>query len=566
MRDFCKICFLLSGFLSCFCPISGLRGQCEDDWALSQWSRKGQADPYSSNAPFRVAADDWGNSYMAGYAADSLFMQSSEGDVFLQEGGVDSNYQLVLSKYDPNGRLRWARGFAAGPFSSFSPDVDTWKDRIAIAGTYYEDRFGAFVHLLDSAGAITWVRLFSGAGDIWCYGLAFSGDGSLVMTGRFTGDLSLPGGWALSSGGPAGENYQAYALRLDAEGEILWAVQSQAGSDSRGQPIAIDYFGDVVLGGYFSDSLRWNEQVLSSGKNGGRTPFIAKLEGKSGKLLWLQGALPDPSGFPNGVLYGLTCDRNRNIYGVGYIQSEFSWEGVPIIPAGNYENLVLSFDDDGNMRWVKTFGSSDPEDLEWTASALISPYETLIVGANVYPGTELDGFSLPWFGQTDLVALEFDLRGAFLQARVFGGPELDFSYGGAIDPEGNLLFCGNSLSEVFTVRDTDLSFDTLGRANSFLFKLCTTLPNNGGPGMEGEIVVYPNPGKGVFRVEGVIAEGTVRALLCDVMGRKIWLGSFKSTGENAVYPINAGPLEPGMYYLRLYLGGGRFFSTPVFIN
>ena len=153
---------------------------------------------------------------MAGYAADSLFMQSSEGDVFLQEGGVDSNYQLVLSKYDPGGRLRWARGFAAGPFSSFSPDVDTWKDRIAIAGTYYEDRFGAFVHLLDSAGAITWVRHFSGAGDIWCYGLAFSGDGSLVMTGRFTGDLSLPGGWVLSCGSPAAQKHQTYSLIRDA--------------------------------------------------------------------------------------------------------------------------------------------------------------------------------------------------------------------------------------------------------------------------------------------------------------------------------------------------------------
>lgn len=507
----------------------------------------------------------YGNVYMCGYSSDSLYFQSSDGQVYLQDSGVDSGFQLVLSSHDTQGKLRWIKGFPAGPFSSFAPDVDAWQERVALGGTFYTDRFEAFIQVFDSAGVALWTRNFSGQGDIWCHGIAYSPGGELFLTGRFTGDLDFPGGWVFSSGGPAGQKFQTFVIKLDLSGEILWAAQSGLGRDSRGQPLVLDPYGDVILGGYFSDSLRWNEQVVSSGKNGGRTPFIAKLDGASGKAIWLRAAIPDPAGFPNGVLYGLTCDRNRNIYGAGYIQSEFTWEGAPVRPAGNYENLVLSLDESGKLRWTRTFGSPDPEDREWASGIMISPYETLVVGANVYPGTELDGNILPWFGQTDLAVLEFDLAGAYLRAWVAGGRNLDFSYAGAIDQDGSLLFGGNTLSDALMLRNIELSFDTLGRSNSFLFKLCTSLPLNMGQGMAG-IRVFPNPGKGVFWVEGVIWEGRAQALICNVLGQVIWHGTIISSGENEVYPLNAGSLEPGIYYLRLYLGGSRFFTTTLFVN
>ncbi|MBK8489616.1 MAG: T9SS type A sorting domain-containing protein [Saprospirales bacterium] len=559
-----------------------LFGQCQGDWVLTQWSPRDPLDPYSANAPFQLAADNAGNVYQVGYAGDSLFLESRNGAVQLLDSGVDTSFQLALSKYTSEGRLDWAMGFPVGPLTSFAPGVATWNDRVAICGTFYAfmqigadqffigERFGAFVLLLDTTGTLLWSRLFLGEGSIWGYGLAFSAGGEVVLTGRFTGEVWMPGELDFSSGGNAEQNYQTFALKLDPEGGVRWAVQSGplvgSGHDSRGQPIAIDGVGDIVLGGFFSDSLFWGTHELRSGRNSGRTPYLVKLDGQTGEAQWLRGAKASASGYPNGSLYGLVCDHNGNIYGAGYIQSDFSWDNQSLQPAGDYDNLLLCWNKDGGVKWARTFGGAAPEDREWATFALVSAYQTLFVGANVFPGTEMDAFLLPAFGKSDLALLEFTLQGEYVRGWVAGGEDTEFSYGGTIDTEGNLLFCGNSQSDGISFRSEVVALDTFQRTNSFLYKMCLSLPESGGSAGTEAVKLFPNPGKGVFWLEGNWGVEEARVVLYNVLGQETFRQRLQSLGRDGVYPINTGTLLSGVYYLQLFTEGKLIFATPVFIH
>ena len=580
MKDILRTYTWLSIIYLVFCDPSGLQAQCAGDWSLAQWSPRDGSDPYSANTPFQLATDDRGNAYMAGYASDSLFLQSSDGNYFFHSPGNEWLGQLVLSKYSRNGDLQWVRG-ARTDGAFFSPDVAVWNDMVAICGTYFQPpglpagHIGAFVTLFDTSGVELWNIKFPGGGVMEAYGICFSPSGDLVVTGSFSGEFDIPGGWKLSTGGKPSDvfiyNSEIFALKLTREGKVKWAVQSGREGEAtlffhRGQPLAIDDTGNVVLGGYFQGVLRWGDLSLRSGRDSGRAPFVAKLDGDTGEVIWLSGAKTVGDDYSNGAFYGLVCDRGRNIYGVGYVQSEFEWDGWPLLPKGNFESLLVCFDESGGVKWVETFGSEDPEDREWAASAMISSYNTLFVGANIFPGTIAGGQLLPSFGKGDIAALEFDLSGAILRGWAYGGPDTDFSYGAALDADGSLLLCGNSLSSSMSFGDVDLEWEeTDGRTNSFLYKQCLGLPAVALPGEEGNVKLYPNPGKGVFWLDGNFGKGALEVLVVDMLGRELNRQTIRLNGQKSVYGINAGHLPPGFYCLLLFREGQFLFSMPVSI-
>lgn len=563
---------------ACLAAAAGLPAQCAEDWVVPQWSSRIPGDLYGANAPFQVSVDRDGNTYMAGYAADSLFLSSTDGAVAQVVADTDSSFQLALSKYSPEGELLWARGFSVGPLSSFAPDVQAVGEKVAVCGSFYQTLrvdsgewdagpyFGGFVVLLDEEGNVEWTKVFNGAGDCYVHGLSSGPGGSLFITGRFTGEVDAFG---FSSGGFLWQNHQSFVAKMNPDGAIAWAVQSGpqegSGHDSRGNALIVED-GDVITGGFFSDSICWGGSCLSSGRNSGRTPYIVRLDGTTGAIQWLRGAVAPPQGYPNGALYGLAADGAGNIFGAGYIQSPFIWSGAALEPSGNFENLLMCWGEDGTLKWSRTFGSDKPGDVEWATSVMVTGYRTLLVIANIFPGTEIDGMQLPSFGKGDLAILEFTLSGKYLRNWVAGGSETEFSYGAALGPDGALLVCGNSLSEKITFRSGEVTQDTALWTNSFLQRLCLNLAPEGSHPEE-DIVVFPNPVRGVCWVEGDFGEEPLSIAIVNALGQAVGEYFFPALPGRNRYPVNMGELSPGVYYLQLAgERGGLFFSVPVVLH
>jgi hypothetical protein len=537
---------------------SFMRAQCDSDWLLAQWSRRIPGDPWGANVPFRVAAGSEGAIFMAGYAADSLFLQSADGQDAVVVDFGDTSFQLVVSKYGPDGGLLWAKSFGAGPFASFAPDVVAVGEDVFVCGTFSGDRYAAFIARLGQNGELKWTRTFAGTGDSWAYGLAASNAGRVFLTGRFSGAIEELGFEAASGA-------HAFVLSLDGDGTLEWAIRSDSGRDSRGHPITVLPGGVVAIGGYFSDSLCWDAACIASGRNGGRTPYIAGFEEETGALRWLKGAEPLPGDFPNGALYGLAADGAGNLYGAGFIQSGFSWEDVLLEPSGNFENMLMSWTGEGVLRWAATFGSGEENDLEWASDLGVSPYQTLIAAAQVFPGAEIDGTPIPSQGESDVALLELTLEGEYLRHWTIGGEGTEFSYGAALGPEGVLAVCGNTQSRELYFRSGSVEMDTAQRTNSFLHSICLPLPPESRSGTGGEVIVFPNPSWGACWIEGDFAGDVVQVDIVSAAGQLLSREKVDVVPGRRQYPVHIGELPAGVYYLRVLGEEGRLLITAVVV-
>lgn len=559
--------FLLS--LIFFSFYLSMQAQCDNDWSLIQWSKSIPGDPWGANVPFRAAAGSDGAVCMAGYAADSLFLQSAGGQETLVTGFGDTAFQLVVSKYGPDGGLLWAKSFGVGPYSNFAPDIIAVGDDILVCGTFYSalrtgeeewlagDRYAAFVARIGPDGELKWIKTISGSGDSWGYGLAASNAGRIFLTGRFSGAIEELGFEAASGA-------HSFVVSLDGDGALDWATRSDSGRDSRGHPIAALPGGGVAIGGYFSDSLCWDAACIASGRNGGRTPYIACFDEETGVLRWLKGAVPLPGDFPNGALYGLAADGAGNLYGAGFIQSGFSWDDALLEPSGNFENVLLSWTGDGALRWATTYGSDDENDLEWASDLSVSPYQTLLAVAQVFPGAEIDGTVIFSRGGSDVALLELTLEGGYLRHWTIGGEAMEFSYGAALGEEGVLAVCGNTQSRELYFRSGLVETDTAQRTNSFLYSICLPLPPESRSGTGGEVIVFPNPSWGVCWVEGDFEGEAIRVDVFSAAGQLLSREIVNVIPGRRQYPVHFGEQPAGVYYIQILSEDGRsLFAAPV---
>lgn len=95
--------------------------------------------------------------------------------------------------------------------------------------------------------------------------------GNQYVTGRF-GETATFGPNTFTSNG----NYDIFLAKLGPAGNWLWAIQAGGIGDDRGIAIALDNAGNIHLAGYFSDTVTFGTQSLTS--SGYYDIFAAKLD------------------------------------------------------------------------------------------------------------------------------------------------------------------------------------------------------------------------------------------------------------------------------------------------
>ena len=101
-----------------------------------------------------------------------------------------------------------------------------------------------FVVKLDTAGGALWVRGFGGAGSDFGWGIAVDASGASLVTGQFTGLMSVP----LANGTTitlTSNSFSAdiFVLKLNTMGEALWARGFGGSYADNGYGIAVDAYG-----------------------------------------------------------------------------------------------------------------------------------------------------------------------------------------------------------------------------------------------------------------------------------------------------------------------------------
>lgn len=422
-----------------------------------------------------VAVDAQGNVYVAGDFRQTADFDPGPGQALLTSKGYSD---LYLAKYDPDGQFLWARrfggagddragGVVAGDAGSvyvcggFLGGDATGVDQMtlaeypvmpAVASAGAQD---ALVARVDSAGGLSWVRRFGGAGSTTkALGLAFQPASGVTVTGQFsaTADFDLTptnnGGRDVlhSAGGP-----DIFVARLAVDGAFAWAARAGQSVNYSGYEggygVAVDPDGGAYFAGTFEGEARFGTQTLVA--RGSEDAFVAKVDA-AGTFAWARGM--------GGLYTGATVWHDRangvavhrdttgdSVYVTGWFDPEFGpgqfgradqdGAGAAELYGYGYHDAFVSKlavvpataagPETARFVWTRALGGAGLDHgaalgVDAAGYVYTSGHFDGLVDFDPGPGRAL--LAEPATGESDAYLWKLDPAGDFVSARRFGGP------------------------------------------------------------------------------------------------------------------------------------------------
>jgi len=302
---FCSTVLTSSGYYDIFVAKLDSSG----NW---EWAKKAGGTNYDFS--YSIAVDTSGSCYITG----EFFDYATFGDIILTSNG---SYDIFIAKLDSNGNWLWAKNAGGtGDDIGYGIAVDA-SGNSYVMGNFFSTTatFGSttltsngvsdiFVAKLDSSGNWLWAKNAGGTSFDYGSGIAVDASGNSYVTGYFA-DSATFGSTSLTSNG----YYDIFIVKLDSDGNWLWA-QNAGGTDGDwGYGIAVDTSGNSYITGYFADSATFGSTTLTN--YGDEDIFIAKLD-SSGNWLWANKA----GGTDGDWGKDIAVDANRNSYVTGYFR------------------------------------------------------------------------------------------------------------------------------------------------------------------------------------------------------------------------------------------------------
>jgi cysteine-rich repeat protein len=320
-----------------------------------------------------------------------------------QDIAVDSAGNVLLT-----GRFTGTADFGGGPLSS----AGSWD---------------IFVGKLDAQGQHLWSRRLGGPGDDFGWSIAVDSAGNVLLTGYFRGTADFGGG-PLSSAG----SWDAFAVKLDAQGQHLWSRRLGGTGDDVGLGIAVDSAGNVLLTGYFIGTADFGGGPLSSAGND--DIFVVKLDAQ-GQHLWSRRL----GGMGNDWANSVAVDSAGTVLLTGAFYFTADFGGGPLSSAGDYDIFAVKLDPQGQHLWSRRLGGTNYD--EGRGIAVDSDGNVLLTGY-FYGTADFGGVPLFSAGSSDIFAVKLDPQGQHLWSRRLGGTSADLGRDIAVDIAGNVLLTG----------------------------------------------------------------------------------------------------------------------------
>ena len=149
-----------------------------------------------------------------------------------------------------------------------------------------------------------------------------------------------------------------FVLKLDVNGNYLWAKSFGGSTNDSGQSVAVDDQGSVYVTGDFGETVDFDIVELTS--NGEYDVFVLKLD-VNGDCLWAKSF--GSSDYDKGS--SITTDNQRNIYITGEFRGTVDFGSIDntteFTSNGAQDIFVLKLDGNGDYLWAKSFGGSSTD-------------------------------------------------------------------------------------------------------------------------------------------------------------------------------------------------------------
>jgi beta-propeller repeat-containing protein len=279
--------------------------------------------------PQRIVLDGAGNIYILGNSDMAIDL----GGGPLPTSGMTDPFLVEL---DADGNHLWSKRFG-GTESDYGFGLDVATDgSLVITGVFSgaidfgggpletSDPNGAgFLARLDNGGAHVWSRIVEVASDH----TIVAADGGVVVAGSFSGTIDFGGGPMTASGPQDG-----FLMKRDAAGSYLWSRQIGGIGDERCRVIE-DPVGHLLLSCRFDDDLALDATTFVTA--GSTDLMIAKMDA-SGATLWAR-----QIGGPDEDEGGLQVDELGNPFVVGGFSGSVDYGAGPFASVGYWDAFIL---------------------------------------------------------------------------------------------------------------------------------------------------------------------------------------------------------------------------------
>ena len=279
-------------------------------------------------------------------------------------------------------------------------------------------------------GGALWSKRFGDADGQVGLSIATDKDGNVFVTGLLFGVADFGGSPLVSAG-----NADVFIAKFDGGGTHVWSRRFGDTFQQEGMSIAVDDFGNVLIGGQFSGVLDFGGSPLASA--GGAT-FIAKLD-PNGEYLWSKQFTNQALTFqPPAVAF----DPSGNVLVLGSLQGMMDIDGNTLASAGGTDVFLAKYDAAGNPLWSKRFGDA----AEQLSSDIAVDAANNIVITGSFDGTVDFGDSpLVSTSSADMFLAKLDPAGSAFWSKhfvsAFGSP-LGTRLPVAADDAGNIILSG----------------------------------------------------------------------------------------------------------------------------
>ena len=406
---------------------------------------------------YGIATDASGNIYVTGSFRNTVDFDPNDGTENITSSGSDD---IFILKLDISGNLVWVKTIGSSSSESGRNITLDASGNVYITGEFsgtvdFDPGTGAenltsnggsniFVLKLDANGNYIWAKNIGGANGQGIGDIVVDASGNIYTTGYFfgTGDFDPDTGTAnLTSNG----SEDIFILKLDVDGNYVWAKSIGGSSEDYGNGIALDGAGNVYTTGYSEGGADFDPGAgtVNFTHNGNYDIFILKLD-SDGNYVWAKsiGGSGDDSGGD------ITLDASGNVYTTGRFRSSTidldPGTGVANFSSnGDGDIFILKLDSDGNYVWAKSFGSSNSETISGLVldnSGNIYTTGSFSGTADFDPGSGIENLSSA--GSFDAFVLKLDASGNYVWAKNMGGTSNDFSRAIAVDASDNVYTTG----------------------------------------------------------------------------------------------------------------------------
>jgi hypothetical protein len=389
------------------------------------WSDRAGDD--AEQHAFSTAADSAGNVLVTGTFSGSMDF----GGCPLSKVG---DAGLFVVKLDPSGACLWSK--SAGDLGTqFGDGVTVDSDGSILLTGYFTGTMdlggcplskavgtGLFVAKLDPLGECLWIKSAGDPGIQFSQGVAVDHSNNILVTGYFFAALDF-GGCPLTKTGSSG----LFVAKLDPSGACLW---SKGGGDATGYSVATDGASNVLVTGTLTGAMDFGGCPLS--KAGDTGLFVAKLD-PSGACVWNKGA-------GNASGYGIALDGKDNVLTTGLFTGAMDFGGCPLSKPGSSGLFVAKLDSLGACLWSKDagdLGSQSGQDIA------VDSVDNVVVTGYFKESLDFGQGSIACAGYSDVFILKLDTDGKYVWSQRGGGPSSDLGMGVAVDGADNVLVTGD---------------------------------------------------------------------------------------------------------------------------